>query len=107
MKKKLYAIILPLMILTGCSVTPKERVVTKVEYQYKSIPSALLKACQITPPPKKEEYVNASDSKKLDLLSELSIKLYGDLKACNDQVSSIREYDMKQKTIIQENTHGK
>ena len=94
---KLLAAVALLAILAGCA-TP-----TPPAPQFRNIfvaPSAsLMKDCAISAPPSKEAFMKATDEERTKFLRDYNIKLLGDMKNCNAQWASLRDWMVKQEAI--------
>ena len=92
MFKHVLFLITTTLVLTGCVPNVKQDTIT-----YKTIPTTppdtLLIKCEITKPGvSKEEYIALTTDAKEAALTDLTISLYGDLKACNKQLEGIRNW---------------
>ncbi len=63
--------------------------------------TALTQNCSISTPPNKEEFLKADDEKMKSLLYKYNLDLISDLKKCNVQWASIRDWIAKQKAIYE------
>jgi hypothetical protein len=96
MRKLILLILLPL-VLTGC---PKDTIIVK-EYVDKPIyvPSKFTEACGVTHPPSKEEFMKANLLVRQTMLTRYITNLLRDIKLCDVQLESIRDWNKKQKKI--------
>jgi len=98
----LIVICLAVVVLAGCTTTPKSVVVTKTEKEVVVIPKHLLFKCKVTPPPNVEIYVNSSIEKREDMLINTNVALYQDLGNCNNQIEEISKFQDRQVKLIEE-----
>lgn len=95
--------VISILFLTGCSLfQPKEVVVEKKTVIYKGIPEQLLTPCTTTAPPPVKVYMAGSNLDRAKMLTDYSVDLIGDVQKCDKQISSIRDYDAKQRAIFEE-----
>lgn len=99
---KILISLLFIAILTACGSSPKkdEAYLTRTETIVVKTPDDLLKPCSVTKPIPENDYIQLKPSAKENILSNLIIDLYGDLKVCNDKIKNIREHQIKSSTII-------
>lgn len=98
--KKLFFVLVLVVLVVGCSTKPQRVVVKETNYVYTSIPASSLKECSVTKPPSKKEYLESDDAGRENLLRSTMVNLYGDLNKCNSQIKSIRDFNNKQKEIV-------
>ena len=95
--KKLFIVIM-IVLMTGC-VPVKPDVVVKEKVVYKTIPSTLTLACNVTTPPDIISYVKSTNQVKEDTLTKYTNSLLNDLNVCNKQLNSIKDWDIQQSKI--------
>jgi uncharacterized lipoprotein YehR (DUF1307 family) len=103
MKKLIIFLVLSVLLvifLSGCGTVPPREVVTDIKLVPIEIPKPLLKKCKATPPIPPDEYINMKAEKKEEALTDLNIKLYTDIKNCNEQIEGINKYQTNQLEII-------
>lgn len=91
------------LFLVACGHNPPREVVKDVQLVPIEIPKPLLKKCKATPPIAPDEYITMKPEKKEEALTDLNIKLYTDIKNCNEQIEGIDKYQTKQLEILKEN----
>lgn len=89
-----------LLILTGCATT--ERVVTKTEVKYITVPEEMLKECEVTRPPAVANYVSKTAREKEEILTTYASQLLKDLSNCSDNLDAIRKYQARQLQILKD-----
>ena len=95
-----YVVLLLLTIpITGCSTTPKERMVYKLETLYIELPDILVEDCNIPTPPDKTKYINSTDVNKENMLTEYTIELLRSIGECNNKIRTIRELNEQFKKL--------
>jgi hypothetical protein len=65
-------------------------------------PDELLIACEDIPPPSKVDYMKATLKEREELLTDYSIKLNGVINKCNNTVTVLKDWKVKQKEIYGE-----
>lgn len=88
------------LALIGCGTKPLKDVVTKVDLIPVEIPAVLLKKCKATAPIPPDDFIIMTSEMKEIALTDLNIKLYTDIKNCNEQLEGISKYQAKQTEII-------
>lgn len=106
MTRLIFLVAMMTLLLPGCSATI-EHVVVKTEHHYPGLPTAIMKDCDITPPPSKDRFIDASDEDRIKMLSTFSISLLGNINDCQGTINHIREYDMRQIELVKELNNGK
>lgn len=99
MKKFAYYVLAILIAsaLVGCGSTPKERIITKTETTFVSIPKTLLaKDIERPVPPTKVDYVAMTREKKEEALSTLISNLYKTIDKYNNKLDKALEYQDKE-----------
>lgn len=88
-----------LTLLTGCGnlLPPKPIVQTRNVFITPS--AALTQDCPISAPPTKEAFLQASEAERQQLLTKYSVALLGDLKGCNTQWATLRQWEAEQQQI--------
>lgn len=95
---KLFFLIAISVLIAACSTPPVY--ITKDRAVPITIPDNLLTKCFVTKPPAVKTYIAGTVNEKEDMLTVYSVSLIKDLKNCNDQISSIKEYQDRQVIII-------
>jgi hypothetical protein len=90
------------LFLAACGHNPPREVVKEIQMVPIEVPKPLLKKCKATPPIPPDEYINMKAEKKEEALTDLNIKLYTDIKNCNEQIEGIDKYQTNQLEIIKE-----
>lgn len=99
--KNIFLSIIALFILAGCASTRvEEKIVTEQKLIFVKIPSTLLTKCTATAPIDKSRYIQLNAENKEKELTELIIKLYGDIEKCNGKIIGIKELEDR---IMKEN----
>ena len=98
-------VFLALISVIGCDTAPK--VVTKTDVKLVKTPRYLLEKCPVSAPPAKAIYLAARPQEKEDLLSTYITTLLGNLKVCNDQITSIKTFQEKEEKNILMNMEKK
>lgn len=77
---------------------------TKIQYETKLIvpDDTLIKACDKTPPPSKEDMVNADDVQRQRLYADAWHDTFEDLVECDTRMGAIREWKERQLQAEQE-----
>ncbi len=99
--KKLILIAL-VSILTACGSTPNREVVKEVELVPVVVPTPLLTKCKATAPIPPSEFIKMTSEKKEEALTDLVVKLYTDIKNCNEQIDAVSKYQTKQIELMKE-----
>lgn len=94
--KRLLMIIGFCLLLTGC----KTIYVDRIEYRTNSIPDGIMKDCEISVPPEAKGYMALKDKERELKLTQYIGVLHGDLKKCNTDKASIRNWNAAQKELI-------
>lgn len=81
--------------LTGCANTPVTQVAESVKTVPVEIPTPLLRTCEATPPPNKQEYLKVNLQGREDLLIKYAQHLLLDLKTCDDQLVAIKHWQIE------------
>jgi hypothetical protein len=81
--------------LIGCANTPSIKVAESVKSVPVEIPSPLLRTCEATPPPNKQEYLKVNLQGREDLLIKYAQHLLLDLKNCDDQLVAIKHWQIE------------
>lgn len=89
--------------LVGCSTTPQERVVVKIETRVVTIPESLLTKPKTPVPPSKQEYLEANAQKKESLLADYIGSLLKTIKDLGNTIDSIADSQKKQLEAIERN----
>lgn len=87
-----YFTILLAILLVGCSSTKQPDMIIKNHAVLITVPDVLLVKCEPTKPPQLNNYLDSSYKDKEDMLTNYSINLLSDINKCNNQLSSISEY---------------
>lgn len=99
--KKLFAnfliILFPLFLLTGCPGTFKENPV--IVYKVVTPPVELTALCEVSTPPDKSTYMNATVEERERLLWEYSMKQTKNLFICNTRLVEIPKWKLEQEKI--------
>ncbi len=93
------------IFLLGCDTDPK--IVVKTEIKIIKTPSYLLMKCKVDAPPEKLVYLAQKPQGKEDLLSTYISTLLGNIKSCNDQITSIASFQEKEEHNILKNAEPK
>lgn len=98
-------IIAILFVLSGCGLNAtKPDIVVKTKTIVITVPEPLLIPCSIVSPPDKQTFIDGDKDKRIELLTDYSINLLGNLKTCNYQINSIKKDQLdKQKLYNKQN----
>jgi uncharacterized lipoprotein YehR (DUF1307 family) len=88
------------LFLIACGHNPPREVVKEIELVPIEIPKNLLLKCKASSPIVPDEYIKLKAKKKEEALVDLTVKLYTDIKNCNEQIEGIDKYQTKQIEII-------
>lgn len=78
------------IMIVGCSSTPKPTILTNTKTIYKPLPETLLKECPVPKPIPKEEYLAKDVMEREIWLTTYNISLLKALGKCNIQIDSIK-----------------
>ena len=93
-------VVLMCILLVACGGTRiQQQIVYKKESVVVEPNSDMLRECSVTEAVNKEEYLNADEDKKEDMLTDLIINLYNDLKNCNTQIQELVKWFEKQRNL--------
>lgn len=82
------------LIITGCA-TVETKVVTKTKYVAVKFDSYLLRQCDISTPPNKEEFLKLKAPQQRNALALYSVDLHTNLSNCNDRFKELGEIQDK------------
>jgi hypothetical protein len=89
-----------LVVLCGCGTSIKPTVVEKERVIAVEIPSEFLTPCPIKPPPQIDLYLKATSLERESLLKEYAVNLQTSLGVCNNQLQTIMDFQIKQKSLL-------
>lgn len=93
-------VVLMCVLLVACGGTRiQQQIVYKKETKVVEPNSDMTRECHVTEAVDKEEYLNAEADKKEDMLTDLIINLYNDLKNCNTQLEELSKWFEKQRNL--------
>ena len=87
MHKVLAAVVLAILILTGC--TPKIIYVKQTEYKAVEVNTQLLETKRLPPPPEKKEFLASSPPVQRNMLADYSVRLQTLVEQLNKQITEI------------------
>ena len=90
------------LLLVGCGSTPPREIVKEESVRVVTIPESLLTQCKVTEPIKPDDFIILSADKKEEVLVDLNITLYRDLKICNNKLTEIKNFQDRQVLILKE-----
>lgn len=97
---KKFITLMALLLLTGCGTIVKTEIkevpVYRIETVYVTVPSHLLKLNTIPTPPKRQVYLNATETERAGLVVLYSQSLISELRMCNADKKAITKI-MKEK----------
>lgn len=81
-------------VMTGCA-TVETKVVTKTKYVAVKFDSHLLRKCDISTPPNKEEFLKMKAAQQRNALAVYSVDLHTNLASCNDRFEELASIQKK------------
>ena len=103
---KLISVLLAIGLLAGCATTVETKVVKETKYVPVTIDDNLLRQCDITEPPKKEEFLKNTAVRQRNQLAVYAVDLHTNLSNCSSRLSEIKTLQAKQVQAI-ESRNGK
>lgn len=94
------SILAALMLLVGCETMVTKTVVVEKPY-YVSMPASFIAPCTATVPPVVKNYLERDPLAQESTLVEYIRTLLGDLRNCDTRTQSARDFDARQKEIIE------
>lgn len=104
MKKILMLVVLAaISLLMGCSTMEQQPQPTQFRNVFVKPSAALTKDCPVSAPPDKAAFMAASEKERIKMLGAADLMLQGDLKNCNDQWQTLRDWYVQQEAIHTKN----